>query len=175
MIEIRDARQADVPAITELANALISTTTYTWTERLEPVEERAAWMVARQAAGFPVLVAVEVGSGDGEVVGWASFGDFRDTARTPGYLITVELTVHVRQDRWGHGVGRALIDALDERAVAMGKKVMIAGVDGSNERSIRFHERLGFVETARMPGVGEKWGHRLDLVMLQRDVAAARR
>jgi L-amino acid N-acyltransferase len=167
MIEIREATPADVGAITELANALIPSTTYTWTERLEPVDERAAWVAARQEAGFPVLVAVEP---SGAVIGWASFGDFRDTARTPGYLITVELTVHVRQDRWGHGVGRALIEALDERAGAMGKKVMIAGVDGANERSIRFHERLGFVETARMPGVGIKWGQRLDLVMMQREV-----
>jgi L-amino acid N-acyltransferase len=170
VVQIRDARSGDVAAITELANALIPTTTYTWTERLEPVEERAAWVAARQGAGFPVLVADDP---EGAVVGWASFGDFRDTARTPGYLITVELTVHVRQDRWGHGVGRALIDALDERAEAMGKLVMIAGVDGTNERSIRFHERLGFAETARMPGVGIKWGQRLDLVMMQREVGGA--
>jgi L-amino acid N-acyltransferase len=173
VIEIRDAVASDAAAITELANALIPTTTYTWTERLEPVEERAAWIAARQEAGFPVLVAVE---GDGaaghEVVGWASFGDFRDTARTPGYVITVELTIHVRGDRWGRGIGRALIDALDERAAAMGKLVMIAGVDGANEGSIEFHRRLGFVETARMPGVGIKWGQRLDLVMLQREVRA---
>jgi L-amino acid N-acyltransferase len=170
MFEIRDATQDDAEAITDLANALISTTTYTWTERIEPVVERSAWVAARQAAGFPVLVAVEPGDRPTGVVGWASFGDFRDTVRTPGYLITVELTVHVRQDRWGHGVGRALIDALDERAAAMSKKVMIAGVDGSNERSIRFHERLGFAATARMPGVGEKWGQRLDLVLMQREV-----
>ena len=31
---------------------------------------------------------------------------------------------------------------------------MIAAVDGANEKSIKLHERLGFVEVARMPEVG---------------------
>ncbi len=32
---------------------------------------------------------------------------------------------------------------------------------------IRFHERLGFVEVARLPEVGVKFGRWLDLVLLQ--------
>jgi phosphinothricin acetyltransferase len=48
--------------------------------------------------------------------------------------------------------------------------VMIAGIDSSNEGSIAFHLRLGFVETARMPGVGVKWGRPLELVLMQRNV-----
>jgi L-amino acid N-acyltransferase len=44
---------------------------------------------------------------------------------------------------------------------------MIAAVDGANEASIRFHERLGFVEVARMPELGAKFGRWLDLVLLQ--------
>ena len=174
---MRDAGPSDAAAITALANALIPTSTYTWTERLEPVQERAAWVAARQAAGFPVLVAVgAVGAADadatddGDVLGWASFGDFRDTVRTPGYLITAELTVHVREDSWGRGIGRALLAELDQRARAAGKKVLVAGIDATNERSIEFHRKLGFVETARMPGVGELRGRRLDLVLLQREV-----
>jgi phosphinothricin acetyltransferase len=167
VVDIRDAEPRDAGAITALANALIPTTTYTWTEHLEPVEERAAWVAARQAAGWPVLVAVV----DGEVVGWSSFADFRDSGRTPGYSIVVELSIHVQEARWGRGVGRSLMAALEQRARAMGKKVLVAGIDGSNEGSIEFHRRLGFVETARMPGVGEIRGQRLDLVLMQREVA----
>ena len=43
----------------------------------------------------------------------------------------------------------------------------MGAVDGANEASIRFHERLGFVEVARMPQVGSKFGRWLDLVLLQ--------
>jgi len=88
--------------------------------------------------------------------------------RWPGYRFTVEHSVHVRQDRWGRGIGRMLVEALVDRARLEEKHVMVAGIDASNVRSIRFHERLGFFEVARMPEIGEKFGRRLDLVLVQR-------
>ena len=57
--------------------------------------------------------------------------------------------------------------ALVERARREGKRVMVAAIDGENSGSIRFHERLGFFEVGRMPGIGEKFGRRLDLVLMQ--------
>jgi phosphinothricin acetyltransferase len=163
MLTVRDATVADLPEITAIYNARLETTTHEWTETRHTVAERAEWLAAQNAAGRPALVAVE----DGEVVGWATFGDFRDSVRWPGYRYTVEHSIHVREDRWGRGVGRALMRALVERARLDGKHVMIAGIDASNTRSIAFHERLGFVEVARMPEVGEKFGRRLDLVLMQ--------
>ena len=120
-------------------------------------------MAEHQAAGCPLLVAEH----GGEVVGFAGYGAFRDNAKWPGYRLTVEHSIHVRESHWGTGVGRALIDALIERAKADGIHVMVAAVDGENDASIRFHERLGFIEVARMPQVGTKHGRWLDLVMLQ--------
>lgn len=35
---------------------------------------------------------------------------------------------------------------------------MVAGIDAGNVGSIRFHERVGFFEVARMPEIGEKFG-----------------
>ncbi len=165
-VRIRDATVDDLPAIVELHNALIPTTTVAWTTELDTVERRAEWFAARQTRGFPVLVA----DLDGEVVGWSSYGDFRDTTRFPGYRQTVEHTVHVREDRHGAGIGRVLIEALLERARDAGIHVVVAAVDADNAASIRFHERLGFVETARMPEVGRKFDRWLTLVLLQRTV-----
>jgi phosphinothricin acetyltransferase len=167
MVSIREAGGGDVAAITAIQNALLTTTTFEWTETPHTEAGRHAWLERQRAAGHPVLVAVD-GDGHGEVVGWAAYGDFRDSAKWPGYLPTVEHTVHVRGDQWGRGVGRRLMDALVEHARAAGKRVMVGGIDGTNVDSIRFHERLGFVETARMPGIGVKFGQRLDLVLMQR-------
>ncbi len=44
---------------------------------------------------------------------------------------------------------------------------MIAAVDGANEKSVMLHERLGFVQVARMPEVGAEFGRWLDLVLLE--------
>jgi phosphinothricin acetyltransferase len=164
---IRPAAEPDLPSITHIANALVETTTIEWSETPHTVEDRGEWLRDQWEADHPVLVAVE----DGVVVGWASYGDFRDTARWPGYRFTAEHSVHVAQGHWGQGVGRALMLELVETARRSGKRVMVAGIDAGNTRSIDFHGRLGFVEVARMPGVGEKWGQRLDLVLMQHDLS----
>lgn len=161
---IRDATRADLAEITEIYNALLETTTHEWTETLHTVSEREKWLAGQNANGRPAIVATE----RDEVVGWATYGDFRDSARWPGYRHTVEHSIHVREDWWGRGVGRALIDALVEWATRDGKHVMVAGIDATNVGSIRFHERCGFFEVGRLHEVGEKFGRRLDLVLMQR-------
>lgn len=171
---IRPATHDDIPALTAIQNALLDTTTYEWTETPHTVEERHAWLETQAAHGYPTLVATDNGDGDdshGTVVGWAAYGDFRDCRKWPGYRFTVEHTVHVNESHWGKGIGRALVDALADHARHAGKRVMIAGIDGSNVRSVDFHARLGFNEVARMPGIGEKWGRRLDLILMQREIA----
>jgi phosphinothricin acetyltransferase len=160
---IRAATSADVPAINALMNALITTTTIEWTETPHTVEATDDWLEDHEC----VLVA-EIGTDGGrEVVGVAAYRWFSDVVARPGYRFTVENTIHVRGDQWGSGVGRALMTALLDAARAAGLHTMVAAIDGANEASLRFHERLGFVEVARMPEVGEKFGRWLDLVLLQ--------
>ncbi|MEO5902346.1 MAG: N-acetyltransferase family protein [Ilumatobacteraceae bacterium] len=169
MVTIRDAVDDDIPAITAITNALLATTTYEWTEEPHTEASRGAWLAAHRVADHPVLVAVD-DDDDGSVVGWAAYGDFRDTAKWPGYRPVVEHTIHVDAGQWGSDVARLLMAALVDRARVAGKRAMIGGIDGENERSIRFHRRLGFVEVARMPGIGEKFGRPLDLVLMQLDI-----
>lgn len=161
---VREATPDDLPAITDIHNALLATTAIEWTDTPHTLEERRAWLARQQAAGYPVLVAVEAD----EVTGWASYGDFRDIVKWPGYRFAAELTIHVRETHWGRGAGRVLIEALADHARSLGKHVLIAAVDGENEASIRFHERLGFTKVARIPEVGAKFGRWLDLVLLAR-------
>jgi phosphinothricin acetyltransferase len=61
-----------------------------------------------------------------------------------------------------------LVAALFPRALALGKHVMIAGVDAANAGSIRMHARLGFTETGVLPEVGRKFDRWLDLLFMQR-------
>lgn len=164
---IRDAKERDLEAITELYRA-IEGTTWEYTEAAHTLNERAAWFGEQTAAGWPVIVADD----GGMVVGVATYGEFRDSRRWPGYRYTVEHTVHVDWAHHRQGLGCALMTELIRRASMSGVRVMVAGIDSTNVGSIAFHARLGFFQTACMPGVGEKWGHRLDLVLMQRDVDA---
>ena len=104
-----------------------------------------------------------------DVVGFASFGDFRPF---PGYRHTVENSVYVDERHHRAGIGRSLVTALIERATTLNKHAMIAGIDAANTGSIGLHASLGFIEVARMPEVGCKFGRWLDLVLMQKQLAS---
>ncbi|MVT66272.1 GNAT family N-acetyltransferase [Bradyrhizobium pachyrhizi] len=158
---IRPATEQDIPAITAIFNEAVANSNAIWTEKQDSDAERLAWMTARQALGYPVLVAVEGAT----VLGYGTFGDFR---AFPGYRYSVEQSVYVHADHRGRGLGRIIVDELIAVATALGKHVMIAGIDGGNPASLRLHAQAGFVEVARMPEVGRKFGRWLDLVFMQR-------
>ena len=161
-IEIRPASASDLPALLAIYNEVVETSTAVYSLAPSTLAERQAWFDARRAGGYPVLVAV---SGV-HVVGFASFGEFRGA--WPGYRYSVEHSVHVHRDQRGHGIGPALVQALMPLALAMGKHVMLGGIDAANEGSLRMHERLGFERVAHFREVGHKFGRWLDLVFVQR-------
>ncbi|ODT07253.1 MAG: GNAT family N-acetyltransferase [Kaistia sp. SCN 65-12] len=161
MTLIRAATEADIPAILAIYNDAVINTAAIWNDDVVDLDNRLAWFAARQGQGYPVLVAVE---GD-SVLGYASYGDFR---AFQGYRFTVENSIYVASDARGKGAGTALLGALVGHAAGNGKHVMVAGIEAGNEVSIRLHARHGFVETARMPGLGFKFGRYLDLVFMQK-------
>jgi L-amino acid N-acyltransferase YncA len=161
---VRLAATEDATAIASILNAFLATTTIEWTEAPHATEDVLAWLDDHET----VLVAEEAD----EVVGVAAFGWFRDVVKRPGYRFTVEHTIHVREDHWGRGIASDLMDALISSAQDSGKHTMIGAVDGANEASIRFHQRLGFVEVGRMPEVGAKLGRWCDLVLFQKRLDA---
>jgi phosphinothricin acetyltransferase len=160
--DIRTAQRSDLPQILAIYNEIIENSTAVYSLAPTTLEERTAWFATRERAGFPVLVA----EGDGEVLGFSSFGEFRGA--WPGYRYSVEHSVHVRADQRGRGVGRALLQALFPLGAAMGKHIMIGGIDAANAASIRLHEQLGFEKVAHFHEVGHKFGRWLDLVFMQR-------
>lgn len=157
---IRDASSGDLAGILRIYNHVIATSTAVYTETPATLEDRQAWLTARRASNFPVLVAEE-----GHVVGFASFGEFRPW---PGYAQTVEHSVYVHDAARGRGIGTALVRSLIQNAQACGKHVMVGGIDAANAPSMALHRKLGFAEVGVLREVACKFGRRLDLVLMQR-------
>jgi phosphinothricin acetyltransferase len=158
---VRDATLDDVAAITAIYNHVIGESDAIWLDEEVTLDDRRAWLQGQLDAGRPTLVAVE----GGEVIGYCAAFAFRDKS---GYRATAEHTILLAPGHRGSGTGQALLDALIERAAAAGTRVLVAGCDAGNHGAIAFHERNGFQEVARMPGVGRKHGRPVDLVLLQR-------
>jgi len=157
---IREAVDDDLDGILTIYNDVIATSNAVYTEIPATLDDRRAWLAARRAGNFPVLVA-----DDGGIVGFGSFGNFRSW---PGYALTVEHSVHVHRAARRRGIGTALIQNLIAEARRQDKHVMVGGVDAGNVASITLHRRLGFTETGVLKEVARKFGHWLDLVLMHK-------
>ncbi|MGA7418665.1 MAG: N-acetyltransferase family protein [Acidimicrobiales bacterium] len=160
-VTVRDAEENDLEAIVSIYNQVVATTSAMWREQPTSMAERRAWLSETRTKGLPVLVATDTSG----VLGFASCAPFRDW---PGYARTVEHSIHVHADARGRGIGARLLSALEVQARGLRVHVMVAGIDATNEGSMRFHQRAGFVEVARMPEVGRHRGQWRDLVLLQK-------
>jgi phosphinothricin acetyltransferase len=158
---IRDATEADLPAILAIHNDAILNSLAIWQYEAVNLANRRAWFEERRAKGYPVL-AVEV---DGALAGYASYGPFRFGA---GYDGTVENSVYIARERRGQGLAKPLMQALLDRARAEGRHVMVAGIGLPNDASVALHGKLGFTESGRLREIGRKDGRWLDLLFMQR-------
>jgi len=161
-MDIRDATEADIPAIQAIYAHHVLNGTGTFDEvppsvgdMLEKfrkvVEHGWNWLVATDATG---------------VLGYAYYTQFRD--RT-AYRYCVEDSIYIREDVRGQGVGKALVSALIDHATARGMRQMIAVIgDSENVGSIGVHASLGFHRVGTLRTVGVKFGRWLDVVSMQR-------
>lgn len=160
-IEIREALEADLPAILALYNDMVLHTTTVYNETPHTLEMRRQWLSEKQAGNWPVLVATV----HNKFAGFATYGTWR---AWQGYRFTAEHSVYLQPEFQAQGIGRLLMTELIQRARMAGLHVLVAGVDASNASSIRFHEKLGFKTIGIFPEVGYKFNRWLNLCMMQK-------
>ena len=157
---IRMATEEDLPAMLDIYNDIIVNTTAVYDYQPHTLEMRRQWWNAKQQQGFPVFAAEENGS----ILGFSSIGPFRAWA---AYEYSVENSVYVAASQRGKGIGKLLIPPLIETAKEMGLHTILAGIDASNESSLKLHQHFGFEEVAHFKQVGWKFDRWLDLKFLQ--------
>jgi [ribosomal protein S18]-alanine N-acetyltransferase len=126
-VALREMTAADLPAVLDLEHALFGDEA--WTEGMLASE------LAGVASGRHYLVAED----GGELVGYAGL-------LTPGGGQADVLTLAVAEQRWGQGLGAALLDALLHEAGRRGCSEVFLEVRVDNVRAQRLYQRRGFVE-----------------------------
>ena len=101
---------------------------------------------------------------EGKLVGFSSIGPFRNWA---AYKYSVENSIYVDTAYRGKGIGKLLLSPLIDAARQLQMHTVIAGIDATNEASLRLHKSFGLTETAHFKQVGYKFGRWLDLKFLQ--------
>ncbi|MFO1401688.1 MAG: N-acetyltransferase family protein [Steroidobacteraceae bacterium] len=148
-------------AILAILNEAILNSTALYEYRPRAPESMAGWFAAKSAGRYPVIGLEDAA---GELLGFASYGAFRPHA---AYKYSVEHSVYVRADRRGQGIGRQLLQAVVDAAVAQGYHLLVGGIDATNRASIALHERLGFSHAGTIRQAGFKFGRWLDLAFYQ--------
>lgn len=134
-MEIREASEADWPAIWPIVEAVVRAgETFTYPRDLDPDFGRTLWM---QPPPGVTLVAV----GDGRVLGTAKTGP---NHMGPGSHVATASFMVAAEAR-GQGVGRALGEAVIARARAAGYRAMqFNAVVEANRSAVRLWRALGF-------------------------------
>jgi L-amino acid N-acyltransferase YncA len=156
---IRDAVEADLPAIVEIYNATVPTRMVT--AELEPttVEARLPWFREHSSERYPFWVA----ESEGRVIGWLDFKSFLPRC---AYRGTAEISVYVDEKFRCRGVGQRLLEQAIARAPSLGITALVGLIFGHNEPSLKLFQRLGFERWGFLPGVAHLDGVARDLVVM---------
>src|SRR5262249_33922858 len=145
-VALRDAIEADLPAIVEIHNAAIAAGTST--AQLEPVtvQGRREWFHAHSPGQYPIWVA-EL---DRAIAGWLSFREFLPRC---AYRGTVKVSIYVNEKFRRRDIGRKLL----QQAIALGPQLgmhsLVGLIFSHNEPSIALFRDAGFERWGLLPGV----------------------
>lgn len=161
-MSIRPARMEDAAALAAIYAPAVLHGTASFEVEPPTAAEMATRLMRVKSQGWPWLVHVTMG----QVDGYAYVTQFRDRA---AYRFCGETSVYVAPDAQRTGIGNALLLATVNAAARAGFRELIAVIgDSANEASIGLHAACGFERAGLLQQVGEKFGRRLDIVLMQR-------
>jgi L-amino acid N-acyltransferase YncA len=161
-VEIRCSREGDVEAIAAIYRHHVLHGLASF-EDVPPEQHE----IARRRRdildrGLPYLVAER----SGRVLGYCYAAPYRPRS---AYRFTLEDSIYLDEAERGHGLGRALLSTLLDRCIELGYRQMVAVIGGSDTwPSIRLHAALHFTRIGTLPAVGFKFGHWVDIALMQR-------
>jgi len=123
---IRDASEADLPAIVEIYNTAIPGRLATADTEPVSVNSRRTWFSEHDPDRRPLWVA----SFEAAISGWLSFQSFYGR---PAYHATAEISVYVTPSRHRTGIGNALLAKAIEASPQLGLKTLVGFIFGHNE------------------------------------------
>src|SRR5665213_3159915 len=160
-MQLRLATLSDAEAIRTIYNAEVTGSTATFDLVPRNPEEQLVWLTEHGGA-YPAIVAEDDA---GVITGFGSISIYRDR---PAYATSVENSVYVGADHRGSGIGRALLIELIRLATQHGFHTMVARIGDDNAASIALHQACGFELVGVEREIGRKFGHWLDVWVLQR-------
>lgn len=159
-VSARRGAVADAAAIAAIYNEGIEDRNSTFETRLRNEEEITTWF-----DGIHPIVVVEA---DGSIAAFASTSTYRPR---DCYRGIAEVSVYVRRNYRGKGIGRIALEALLEAAMAAGYWKLLSRVFPENTASRKLLSAIGFREVGLYEKHGQLDGRWRDVVIVERLLA----
>ncbi|MDF2547816.1 MAG: N-acetyltransferase family protein [Anaerosolibacter sp.] len=151
----------DIPAIREIYNQGIEDRVATLETRLRTDEDMKEWLINRSDQ-HRVLVIQD----DAKIVhGWASLNVFNSRCCYSG---VVDISVYVRRDMQGKGLGKILLQALIQTAKNQGFHKLVLSTFEFNEAGQRLYKSVGFRKVGTYIQQGILDGKWIDVTIMER-------
>lgn len=136
------------------------------TADLEPisVESKIAWFNEHKPGKRPLWI---IKNKVKEIIGWVSFQNFYGR---PAYDATAEISIYLREDHRGKGLGKEVLDYSINECGNLGIKTLLGYIFAHNEPSLRLFYKAGFVEWAHLPNIALLDGFERSLKILGKRV-----
>lgn len=169
-ITLRLVTTEDAKELVAIYAPYVETTAISFEYETPSVEE-FAHRIEEVLERFPYLAAVH----EGEIVGYAYAHPY---GVRKAYSWAVELSVYIRRDCRGMGIGRKLYEAMEVILKAQNITnlyVLVAGVDEEDEYlthdSQKFHLAMGYEYVGKLHKAGYKFGRWYDMITMEKIIA----
>ena len=157
---VRPAERADLEAIRTIYNQGIEDRCATLETSAYDADDMASWW-RQHDDKYAVLVAENDG---GEILGWASLNKFSHRC---AHSAIADLSVYVARSHRGHGVGQALLEALESRGRGIFRKIVLHALN-DNQAGKQLYRKRGFREVGVFEAHGELDGRLINVVAMEK-------
>jgi L-amino acid N-acyltransferase YncA len=161
-MHIRDAVEADLPAIVAIYNASIPGRTATADLIPVTVESRRRWFLNFNPQTRPLWVLCLENQPD-QIAAWISLSSFY--SGRPAYDATAEISIYIAPEHQGKGYGSLLVERLIQRAPQLGVTTFLVMYFDHNQASRRLFTRFGFQPMGHLPNIADLDGQKRGLII----------
>lgn len=163
-IKIRDVLPEDAERIQEIYSPYVADTTISFEITVPNKLEMKRRIEKTLSNGFPYIVAENE---NGTVVGYAYADRFGERE---AYRYSFTISIYLDMEVQSKGIGQKLYDELEKRMKKMGIVQVVSAITGKNEKSLKFHEKNGFIKIGHFPNIGYKMGEWHDIIWMNKTI-----
>jgi phosphinothricin acetyltransferase len=157
---IEELRDEHLPEILEIYNYYIKNTTVTFHAHELSADEMRE-IVFFDSDQYKTFIIKE----EEKLCGYVILTQYR---KREAYNGTAEVTVYLRDDCCGRGLGSMAVRHVEQLAKEKGIHALLAIICGENVKSIALFEKNGYFKCAHYKEVGKKFGRFLDVVSYEK-------